>query len=83
MSNDSILGFGGPVPQKPSGDNVEYVLIQRPLQRVLAFTRRSIDDVINDPIARNEVIGYFKLYRWIQRESEISDLERQWNSLRA
>lgn len=82
MSNDSILGFGAAIPQKPAGDNVEYVLIQRPLQRVLAFTRRSIDDVVNDPIARNEVIGYFKLYRWIQRESEISDLERQWNSVR-
>lgn len=83
MSDNSILGFGGAVPQKPAADNIEHVLIQRPLQRVLAFTRRSIDDVINDPIARNEVRGYFKLYRWVQRESEISDLERQWNPLRS
>ena len=80
--NESILGFGGVAPQQPAGDQIEHVLIQRPLQRVLAFTRHSIDDVINDPIARNEVLGYFKLHRWIERESEISELERQWNSLR-
>ena len=57
----------------------EHVMIQRPLQRVLAFTRRSIDDVVNDPIAKREVLGYYKLYRQVQREGEVSDLERQWN----
>ncbi len=82
MSDNSLLGLGAALPDKPAGDFVEYVMIQRPLQRVLAFTRHSIDEVINDPIARNEVVGYFKLYRWVQRECEITDLERQWNSVR-
>jgi hypothetical protein len=63
------------------GDRIEHVIVQRPLHRVLAFTRRTIDDVINDPVARNEVRGYFKLHKWVQRESEISDLEHQWNSI--
>jgi len=57
----------------------EHVMIQRPLQRVLAFTRRSIDDVVNDPIVKREVLGYYKLYRQIGRAVEVSELERQWN----
>lgn len=62
-------------------DRTEYFLVQRPLQRVLAFTRRSIDDVVNDPIAKREVLGYFKLYKQVARSIEVGDLERQWNSL--
>ena len=58
---------------------VEHVVTQRLLHRVLAFTRRTIDDVVNDPIAKNEVFGYYKLHRQIERASEVRDLERQWN----
>jgi hypothetical protein len=25
------------------------------------------------------VLGYFKLHRWVNRQSEIGELERQWN----
>jgi hypothetical protein len=81
MTSESFLGFGGAVPRKPDDNPVEHVMIQHPLKRVLAFTHRTIDDVISDPFARNEVLGYYKLYRWIERESEIGDLERQWNPL--
>jgi hypothetical protein len=82
MSDNNLLGFGAALPAKPDAqDFSELVMTQRPLQRVLAFTRRTIDDVINDPIARREVIGYYKLHRWIHREGEITDLERQWNPL--
>jgi hypothetical protein len=80
MSDSNPLGIGSIRLSAPANDRIEHVIVQRPLQRVLAFTRRSIDDVINDPIARREVLGYYKLYRWVQRGSEISDLERQWNS---
>ena len=55
-----------------------YVEVDRPLRRVLAFTRRSIDDVVNSPVAKAEVLGYYKLSRWIERRSEAVDLERQW-----
>lgn len=65
----------------PAGDSSELVVIQRPLQRVLAFTGHSIHDVINCPIARREVLGYYKLHRWVERNCEISELERQWNPL--
>jgi hypothetical protein len=67
--------FGSLIEPEPL---VQYAT-QRPLHRVLAFTRRSIDDVVNDPIAKNEVYGYYKLYRQIQRAGEVRDLERQWN----
>ena len=54
---------------------------RRPLHRVLAFTGRSIDDVVNDPIAKNAVRGYYKLYRQVERAAEVRDLEKQWNPL--
>ena len=54
------------------------VIIKR-LNRVLAFTRLTIDDVVNSPIAKNQVRGYYKLSKLIDRRSEIIDLERQWN----
>jgi len=60
-------------------DPIEYVMVQRPLQRVLAFTGCTIDDVVNSPLAKRKVLGYYKLHKWVVRESEIGDLERQWN----
>jgi hypothetical protein len=54
-------------------------VVQRPLNRVLAFLGRSIDDVVNDPIVKNQVYGYYKLHRRVQRASEVRELERQWN----
>jgi hypothetical protein len=71
-----------PPASLPSVENpIEHVMVQRPLRRILAFTGRSIDDVINCPIARNQVYGFFKLHRQIQRQCEIRDLEDQWNPL--
>ena len=81
MSDAGLPGLGSPLPFKPNGNQIEHVLTQRPLHRILAFTRRTIDDVINDPIARNQVYGFYKLHRWIEREDEIGELERQWNAL--
>jgi hypothetical protein len=80
------LGVGlQPVSPADAGPDArsEFVLIQQPLQRILAFTRRSIDDVVNDPIAKNEVLGYFKLTKQIHRSVEVRELERQWNSVGA
>jgi hypothetical protein len=58
---------------------IEFVVRQRALHRVLAFTGRSIDDVVNDPIAKNQVRGYFKLAKQIERSSKVTELEKQWN----
>ena len=82
MSKPNAPGFGFLHALGDSGPpNTEHVLAQRPLQRVLAFRGRSIDDVVNSQIVKNEISGYWKLYRQIQRHSEIVDLERQWNPL--
>ena len=59
--------------------STEHVMIRRPLQWVLAFTRYSIDDVVNNPIAKREVLGYYKLHKQVQRCIETRELERQWN----
>jgi hypothetical protein len=60
-------------------DPTEYIVVQRPLRRVLAFTGRSIDDVVNDPIVKRQILGYYKLHKEIHRRMEVRDLERQWN----
>jgi hypothetical protein len=82
MSIPNPLGFS---PRRrvldQAGERTEHVMVQRPLRRVLAFTRRSIDDVVNDPVAKNEVLGYYKVYRQIARRAEVRELERQWNPL--
>jgi hypothetical protein len=62
----------------PPDPQVRYAS-QRPLHRVLAFIGRSIDDVVNDPFAKNQVYGYYKLLRQVERAGEVRDLERQWN----
>ena len=75
------LGLYRPADAAMDAGRTEFVLLQRPLRRILAFTRRSIDDVVNNPIAKNEVLGYYKLHKQIERSSEIGELERQWNSV--
>ena len=81
MSNLSGLGIGGRLPLHREEPGTEHVLIQRLLQRVLAFRGHSIDDVVNNPIVKNDVLGYWKVLKQIQRRSEALELEQQWNSL--
>lgn len=79
MSALNGLGLGMRRIHRPNQDNVEQVLTQRPLHRVLAFTGNSIDDVVNSPLVKNQVLGYYRLYRQVERRSDIRELERQWN----
>lgn len=63
----------------PQGDTTTLLVVQRPLSRILAFTGFSIDDVVNSPIAKNAVRGYYKLHKQIVRRGEILELESQWS----
>jgi hypothetical protein len=74
------LGLHRPVRPAAHPAGPTYVVRQGPLHRVLEFTGFSIHDVINDPIARNMVTGYFKLHKQVWRRCEIVDLERWWNN---
>jgi hypothetical protein len=79
MSNLSIFGLRGAGGLRQEAGKTEHVMIRRPLERVLAFRGRTIDDVVNDPFVKNEIFGYWKLHKQILRTSEAVDLERQWN----
>lgn len=79
MSSLSPLGFSSRRRSLESGDRSEQVILQSPLHRVLAFTRRTIDDVVNCPIAKNQVLGYYKLHKWVQRGCQVTDLNRWWS----
>jgi hypothetical protein len=78
MSEFEPIGFGAG-PARPGGEHhIRLDEARIALHRVLEFTRHSIDDIINDPIARNEVHGYLRLYFFIERRCESLDQERHW-----
>ncbi len=79
MSAFQSLGLSRVHLNKTASPGIELVLNHRPLDRIFAHTGYTIDDVVDNPIAKNAVLGYFKLHRQIERGSEITDLERQWN----
>ena len=79
MSQMDGLGLSGIRLGRRPDTGIEHVIVQRELDRILSFTGYSIDNVVADPIAKHAVIGYYKLYRYVQRRSECIDLERQWN----
>ncbi len=81
MIEPEFLGMSRSSLPPSGGSPTEYVVVRRPLHRVLAFTGRSIDDIVNSPIVKNQVLGYYKLHRWVDRQGEILDLEKSWNPL--
>jgi hypothetical protein len=81
MAQISGLGFSLARRLNGSEPQVSHVMHQRVLHRVLNFTGRTIDDVVNNPIAKNEVLGYYKLHKFVERRSDMVELERQWNPL--
>ncbi|CAN5470205.1 hypothetical protein BH10PLA1_BH10PLA1_18870 [soil metagenome] len=82
MSDLSSLGLVPFAKLAPAAPAREWIEVQKPLRRVLRFTGRSIDDIVNSRIVKNEIIGYYKLQKFIDRRMEIVDLEKQWNAIR-
>jgi len=74
MSAFDSLGLG--TAQLPGMNRGPVVMLSEAqvLGRALEFTGYTIHDVINDPIARNTVAGYYGLYRYIERHCEMMDL---------
>jgi hypothetical protein len=81
-NNSNALGLkfpGGNIAH--SEQRVSYVAPQHALGRILNFTGHSIDDVVNSRVAHRKVLVYYRIHKLIHRRSEITELERQWNSL--
>ena len=74
-----MLGFGAPRLYIRGGNEIERIVYQQPLRRVMDFLGCSIDDVINDPIVRAQVFGFYKLQKDVDRTCEVVNLERWWN----
>lgn len=79
MRDGSLPGLGVLRLHGHGGREVERVVQQMPLRRVMDFLRCSIDDVINDPMVRWQVAGYYRLQKEVDRWCEVVDLERWWN----
>ena len=56
-----------PTPDRPTAMFSEPQIIAR----ILEFTGYTIDDVVNNPVARNAVRGYYGLYRYIEARCEL------------
>jgi hypothetical protein len=76
-----LPGMFGLPGSRDADTRVEHVLTQRPLQRLLAFAGRSIDDVVNCPVSKRIMQRYYKIGRAIERQHEVDELEHQWNPL--
>lgn len=48
-----------------------------PLQRILAFRNLSIDDVIDNPVARTEVYYLWRIHNLIRRRYAAMEAERR------
>ncbi|HQY87920.1 MAG TPA: hypothetical protein PK402_04630 [Tepidisphaeraceae bacterium] len=77
----NLSGLAGSTTNPSDDHSVEHITRVDRLDRILRFANHSIDDVINCPIARNEVIFVHRVHKLIERRSEIIDLEKQWNRL--
>lgn len=80
MSDSSLFG-GRQTFDAFQGGRTEHLMLQRPLQRVLEFRGRSIDDVVNNHMVKNEIRLYWKYHKQIIRQGEITELEKQWNRI--
>ena len=80
---NAITGSSARGPLNPFGGTpVEYLQRADEMRRLLAFAGRTIDEVVNCPVARREVISYFRIGHQMRRIAEVDALERQWNPLR-
>ena len=81
MANDDAVGFRRlTFGQSDSSAHVRIVA-STPLHRIMGFLGVTIHDVVNCKITKNKVLGYYRLTKWVNREADRSDLERQWNPL--
>ena len=71
-----------PTSRREQEQGVTHIVRQRNFSRLLAFAGWTIDDVVNNPIARRDMRNWFKTDRRLHRQLEVLDLERQWNPLR-
>jgi hypothetical protein len=78
MSAFGSLGFDFPALPESGHFHSAMFSESQIIGRILEFTGYTINDVINDPIARNAVRGYYGLYRFVERRCEEMD---QWEKV--
>ena len=77
MSKEDSLGFRKLTFGQTEQSAQVQVVVSKPLSRIMGFLGVTIHDVVNCKITKNKVMGYYRLTRWIDREVEVSDLEKQ------
>lgn len=77
MSSLRSLGIGS--DPGPSNDSSRYqrAVSRSALRRILRYRRRSIHDVVNDPLVKMEVLGWYRLSRLVERRGDKIASDRQ------
>ena len=81
MTKEDSLGFRKLTFGQPDEAAVVRVIVNNPINRIMSFLGLSIHDVVNCRIAKNKVKGYYRLTKWMDREADRAELEKQWNPL--
>jgi hypothetical protein len=81
MSQFGFLGIGPRRALQEEQPRAAHLLARLPLQRILAFRGRTIDDVVNNPVVKNEILAFWKLHKQLESMTEILELEQQWNNV--
>lgn len=73
------LSFRKPAGLDEPNEAVVHVELRRELPRLLAFAGWSIDDVVNNPLAKRDVYNWYRMSLNMKRRLDVLALERQWN----
>lgn len=77
------MDFSRSRPRAVAADTpITHVQRERRFARLLAFAGWTIDDVVSNPIAKRDIVRWFKTDRRMHRQLEVLALEKQWNPLR-
>lgn len=76
-----LPGFGRYDHLAPGGPGIEQVMQAAGFERLLAFAYTDWDEFLICPVTRNRVLIYARIGREIERMSEVTELEEQWNPL--
>jgi hypothetical protein len=79
---EAITGGSSRPSLDPGTPGIAHIQRADTMRRLLAFAGRSIDDVVNCPVARRDVISYYRIGHQMRRIAEVDALEHQWNPTR-
>jgi hypothetical protein len=78
MNSLRILGIGSSGPVTSDGTaRYQQAISRLALRRILRYRKRTIDDIINNPLVKMEVLGWYRMSRFVERRCDKITSDRQ------